>query len=119
MAPPRSLIAALIATCMGCASVGDTFHVTAFLHEQITGDTWRACLAREYQTQTRLILRQGRDWEAASRLSKKGWAALNDGDVAPSSPADFDLEAGRRKMLDPAIGELRAGLVNKSAATCQ
>ncbi len=118
MAPPRLLIAVLTAACMGCASVGDTFHVTAFLHEQITGDTWRACLAREYQTQTRLILRESRDWAAASQLSGKGWAALNDGSVAPSSPADFDLEPSWRAPFDAANAELGAGLVNKSAAPC-
>ena len=118
MASPKPLIAVLMAVCMGCASVGDTFHVTAFLHEQITGDTWRACLAREYQSQTRLILRESRDWAAASQMSAKGWAALNEGNVAPSSPADFALEASRRAPFDAASGELGAGLVDKSAAPC-
>lgn len=59
-----------------CANLEGSFDVTPFLHEQITGDTWRACLAREYQLQARLEVRAGRHWNEAIRLADKGRAAL-------------------------------------------
>ena len=112
-----SLIALLAVLGAGCVSLDDTFEVTPFLHEQITGDSWRACLARDYQFQTRLILRQGRDWAAASRFSAKGWMVLNEGDAAPWSPAEFDSD-GQRVELDQARSALAALLAGKAAAPC-
>lgn len=53
-----------------------TFEVTPFLREQITGDTWRACLAREYQSQARAQARNGRHWSEATYLADKGRATL-------------------------------------------
>src|SRR5258706_1734158 len=96
LAAARWVIGLSLALVAGCTTFGDTFHVTAFLHEQITGDTWRACLAREYQTQTRTTVRNGRDWAAASRFSAKGWATLTNGDVAPWPVSAFDLSVGRQ-----------------------
>lgn len=60
-----------------------TFEVTPFLKEQITGDTWRACLAREYQAQARFQVRYGRNWDEAVQLSEKGRAALAGTETAP------------------------------------
>lgn len=59
-----------------CATLPGSFAVTPFLNEQITGDTWRACLAREYQAQARYAVRHGRNWAEAIRLADKGRAAL-------------------------------------------
>lgn len=71
----------------GCS----TFDVTPFLKEQITGDTWRACLAREYQLQARFQARYGRNWTEATYLASKGRQALDEGDVAPERwPANLN-----------------------------
>ena len=119
MAAPNRLILLFVAVLGGsCTSFEDTFHVSSFLREQITGDTWRACLAREYQVQTRLILRQGRDWAAASRFSSKGWAALRDGDVAPWHGDDLDVATDRRREFDAARRELSTALANGRTAPC-
>ena len=67
----------------GALAACGTFEVGPFLKEQITGDTWRACLAREYQLQAKLSLRTGRNWDKASRLATLGQAAL---DGAPPTP---------------------------------
>jgi hypothetical protein len=115
---PGSLIALLAVLGAGCVSLDDTFEITPFLHEQITGDSWRACLARGYQFQTRLIVRQGRDWGASSRFSAKGWTVLNEGDAAAWSPAEFDLDVQTEGELDQARSELAALLTRKAAAPC-
>jgi hypothetical protein len=60
-----------------------TFEVGPFLKEHITGDTWRACLAREYQYQAKLAVRANRDWDKATALAAKGKAALDGVEVAP------------------------------------
>jgi hypothetical protein len=59
-----------------CTNLKGSFEVTPFLNEQITGDTWRACLAREYQAQARAQIRASRNWSDAIRLADKGRAAL-------------------------------------------
>lgn len=101
-----------------CTSTGDTFAITPFLREQITGDTWRACLAREYQVQTRLVLREGRDWADASRLSDKGWAALRGASVTPWAVAEFELEGERLGRLTAARSELDSVLSKRDASAC-
>jgi hypothetical protein len=60
-----------------------TFGVTPFLREQITGDTWRACLAREYQAQSRYQVRHGRHWDEATMLAWKGRQSLDNQDPKP------------------------------------
>jgi hypothetical protein len=102
----------------GCATIGDTFNVTPFLREQITGDTWRACLAREYQVQTRLVLSEGRHWGVASRFSDKGWSALRGEAVAPWAVGSFDLGAERQAQLEKGRAELDAALANRGARPC-
>ena len=108
----------VLALVAGCTSLGDTFNVTPFLREQITGDTWRACLAREYQVQTRAVLREGRDWGEASRFSDKGWAALHGETVVAWHAADLDLEGERKVQLEAARGDLDAALARREAAPC-
>lgn len=71
------------------------------MREQITGDTWRSCLAREYQTQARIQLRTGRHWDEATPLAAKGRAALDGQPVAPA-PARPAL-SGVRETLDRAL----------------
>lgn len=66
-----------------CTILPGSFEVTPFLNEQITGDTWRACLAREYQAQARHAVRNGRNWALAIRLADKGRAALEGPEPAP------------------------------------
>ncbi len=91
---PRWLIVCVLSVG-ACASLDDSFRVTPFLREQITGDTRRACLAREYQVQTRFVVRDNRDWVEASRFSAKGWAALNGDEVRHWNAAQFGLEKTR------------------------
>jgi hypothetical protein len=67
----------------GALAACQTFEVGPFLKEQITGDTWRACLAREYQLQAKIAFRSGRNWDKASSLAAKGQAALDGEDIAP------------------------------------
>jgi len=84
-----------------CADLSDGFDVTPFLREQITGDTWRACLAREYQLQARTEVRPGRHWAGATRLAAKGRAALDGQAVTPEvAPADLSLS---RTHLETAL----------------
>ncbi|MBI1212828.1 MAG: hypothetical protein GC190_15305 [Alphaproteobacteria bacterium] len=111
-------VLALAAFVAACAELGDTFEVTPFLREQITGDTWRACLAREYQVQTRFVLREGRDWAEASRFSSKGWAALRNEAVPAWQVGEFDLTMGRKAALAPARADLEAVLAKRDVAPC-
>ncbi len=67
----------------GALAACQTFEVGPFLKEQITGDTWRACLAREYQLQAKIAVRANRNWEKAATLASKGQAALDGVEVAP------------------------------------
>lgn len=104
---PRDLVRrccflALLSLPAACADLGDSFDVTPFLREQITGDTWRACLAREYQFQARAQLRPGRNWSEATRLAAKGRAALNGAEVTPADPTTPELAAARAR-LDAAL----------------
>jgi len=92
-------LAALILA--SCTSVDDTFAVGPFMREQITGDTWRSCLAREYQTQARVQLRAGRHWDEATTLAAKGRAALDGKDVAPEPPPAALVQ--HRAKLDAAL----------------
>lgn len=68
----------------GALAACQTFETGPFLKEQITGDTWRACLAREYQLQAKIAVRTGRNWDKATRLSAVGKAALDGEDIAPT-----------------------------------
>ena len=82
-------------------SACSTLEVSPFLKEQITGDSWKSCLAREYQAQARFQVRYGRNWDEAVRLSDKGRAALAGSDVAAlDAPASL---TSRRTSLDQAI----------------
>ena len=78
----------------GGISACATFQVGPFLKEQITGDTWRACLAREYQFQAKVHFRTDRNWGEASRLADRGQAAL-DGAAVPL-PAGAPAPLSRR-----------------------
>jgi hypothetical protein len=118
MLRPISLLAFAVLTVAACTSLDETFGVTPFLREQITGDTWRACLAREYQIQTRLAVRQGRDWAEASRFSAKGWSALASEPVSPWQTSMFELTAGRKARLEQAERELGAALIRKDSSPC-
>jgi hypothetical protein len=79
----------LVRRCCFCAVFGGvsacgTLDVGPFLKEQITGDTWRACLAREYQRQAKTAVRTGRNWGKATALASKGQAALDGEEIAPT-----------------------------------
>jgi hypothetical protein len=117
MLTPKWIILPLLSLA-ACGSLGDSFHVTPFLREQITGDTWRACLAREYQAQTRVVLREGREWAEASRFSAKGWAALRNETVSPWQVSQFELTEGRASRLSHASGDLSSALAKKDLAPC-
>lgn len=104
---PRDLVRrccflALVCLPAACADLGDSFDVSPFLREQITGDTWRACLAREYQFQARTQVRAGRQWSEATLLAGKGRAALDGAEVAPETPSATDLITARQR-LDTAL----------------
>jgi hypothetical protein len=92
----------LVGVLAGCAGLSDTFEVEPFLREQITGDTWRACLAREYQRQARIQVHFGEDWRSATLLASKGRAALAGDEVAPE-PAATTMLAGARRSLQAAL----------------
>ncbi|MEQ1754846.1 MAG: hypothetical protein ABL973_12020 [Micropepsaceae bacterium] len=87
-----------------------TFEVTPFLKEQITGDTWRACLAREYQSQARFQLRYGRHWQEATYLADLGQKSL---DSTEAHHTNTSL------VLDPKYRELTAALKSQGkTCTC-
>ncbi len=98
---PRDLVRrccflGLVLALSACAGLPETFEITPFLREQITGDTWRACLAREYQSQARSEVRPGRHWAEATRLATKGRAALDGQVVAPEiAPEGLSLARAR------------------------
>jgi hypothetical protein len=89
--------AALALSVAACA----TFDVSPFLREQITGDTWRACLAREYQSQARQQVRNGRNWAEATHLAAKGRLSLEGGTPRPD-PVPEGL-ADRNRALAAAV----------------
>jgi hypothetical protein len=105
----------LVLPIAACASFDDSFQVTPFLREQVTGDTWRACLAREYQVQTRLVLRESRDWAEASQFSSRGWAALRGEDVPPG----LSMTVPRDGELGQAWVELAASLARPGERRCE
>ena len=82
-------------------SACSTLEVSPFLKEQITGDSWKSCLAREYQAQARFQVRYGRNWDEGMRLSDKGRMALAGSEITLwAEPATL---SSRRKLLDQAI----------------
>jgi hypothetical protein len=85
-----------------CSTLGDSFEVGPFLKEQITGDSWRACLAREYQAEARARVRADRDWTEATIWAAKGRAALA-GEREPQTPS--------RNSCDCAKAEARADVL--------
>jgi hypothetical protein len=89
--------AAAASSLIACTFVGDTLEVGPFLREQITGDSWNACLAREYQSQARLQVRTGRQWQTATMLAAKGRQALAGLPVAPE-PAPPALDASAKQL---------------------
>lgn len=89
--------AALALSGAACA----TFDVSPFLREQITGDTWRACLAREYQSQARQQVRTGRNWAEATHLAAKGRLSLDGGEPRPD-PVPDEL-TNRNRVLTAAV----------------
>ena len=103
----RCCFVAFALALSSCANLSETFEVSPFLGEQITGDTWRACLAREYQLQGRSEVRSGRRWAEATRLAAKGRNALGGADVVPDpAPPDAALTAARA-TLDAALAAHR------------
>ena len=115
---PRDLVRrccflALLSLPTACADLGDTFEVSPFLREQITGDSWRACLAREYQIQARAQLRPGRNWSEATTLAAKGRAALDGAEVAPTGTPKAEFAAARAR-LDAAL----AGAKSRNPCEC-
>jgi len=94
----RCCLGAALALMPGACA---TFDVTPFLREQITGDTWRACLAREYQAQSRQQVRSGRNWPQATHLAAKGRLSLTGGQPKPD-PVPPTLSA-RAEALDEAL----------------
>lgn len=78
-----------------------TFDVSPFLREQITGDTWRACLAREYQSQARQQVRNGRNWAQATRLAARGRLSLEGGE--PGADPLPEVLASRARTLAAAV----------------
>jgi hypothetical protein len=82
-----ALTAAALAACA-------TFETGPFLKEQITGDSWRACLAREYQAEARARVRADRDWTDATAWAAKGRAALA-GEHEPESPPANPCECAK------------------------
>jgi hypothetical protein len=98
----RCCFLAMLSVPAACADLGDTFEVSPFLREQITGDSWRACLAREYQLQARAQVRSGRNWDEATRLAAKGRAALDGAEVTPTDPTKAEFTATRAR-LDAAL----------------
>jgi hypothetical protein len=107
-----------------CANLPGSFEVSPFLHEQITGDTWRSCLAREYQAQARAEIRAGRKWATAIRLADKGRAALAGPEPpARANPCDCAKAEARRNTLALHIelGRDTAALrksLDEAAASC-
>jgi hypothetical protein len=87
-------LAVSFALC-GCA-LSESFEVGPFLKEQITGDTWRACAAREYQLYAKSRVRADRDWTEAKVWAAKGRAAL--ASAAPSGGAGA-CDCGRAHAL--------------------
>jgi len=90
----RCCFLALALATAACADFPDSFDTTPLLREQITGDTWRACLAREYQAQARAQVRAGRRWTPATELAAKARAAL-EGPNTDGSCACATAEARR------------------------
>lgn len=86
-----ALVSAVLAAC---TTLGDSFEVGPFLKEQITGDSWRACLAREYQAEARARVRADRDWTKATLWATKGRAALA-GDLEPAAPSANPCECAK------------------------
>jgi len=100
----RCCFLALLPLLYGCTRLEETFEVAPFLREQITGDTWRACLAREYQVQAKSEVRAGRHWAEASRLAAKGRAALENRDVAPDPPPpDAELSGAHARLTEALV----------------
>ena len=95
----RCCFLALGLSLAACADLDGSFEVTPFLREAITGDTWRACLAREYQAQARLEVRAGHHWAEATSLANKGRAALASPEPASHASCECATAEARRETL--------------------
>lgn len=86
------------AVLAACTTLSDTFEAGPFLKEQITGDSWRACAAREYQAYARARVRADRDWTEATDWAAKGRAAL-DGRIPLPHHGSHACECGKAYAL--------------------
>jgi hypothetical protein len=99
------------AALSACTTFSDTFETGPFLKEQITGDSWRACLAREYQAEARAQVRAGRDWTEATEWAAKGRAALEGMNQTSANPCDCATAQARAEILT--AGSARLDLESK------
>jgi len=88
-----------------------TFTAESYLSEEISGDTFTACLAREYQDRATSEAYVDCNWVDTARIVEKGRAAQGGQAVLPYEPGNFAV-AGELGELQEARGQLMAALDN-------
>jgi OOP family OmpA-OmpF porin len=87
-----------------------TWTAESYLHEDIQGDTFNACLAREYQDRATSEAYVDCNWVDTAQIVKKGRAAAAGQNVMPYDPATMGVLPGDLPELQDARQKLLAAL---------
>lgn len=96
---------------LGLAACG-TWHAESYLEETISGDTFNACLAREYQDRATSEAYVDCNWVDTAAIVKKGRAAAAGETVLPYDPANHGVLASDLGELQSGRSRLMAALDN-------
>lgn len=89
-----------------------TWTAESYLHEDIQGDTFNACLAREYQDRATSEAYVDCNWVDTARIVEKGRAAAAGETVLPYEPATMGVLPADLPELQDARSKLMAALDN-------
>ena len=89
-----------------------TWTAESFLGEEISGDNFTACLAREYQDRATSEAYVDCNWVDTARIVEKGRAAQAGEAVLPYEPGNFAVLSSDLGELQEARGRLMAALDN-------
>ena len=89
-----------------------TWHAESYLSEEISGNDFNACLAREYQDRATSEAYVDCDWIDTARIVERGRAAASGQTVLPYDPANYAVLPEALGELQDARGRLLAALDN-------
>ena len=97
-----------VGAMFGLAACG-TWHAESYLSEEISGNDFNACLAREYQDRATSEAYVDCNWVDTARIVERGRTAASGQTVMPFDPANH-------AVLPEALGELQEARARLMAA---